>query len=224
MSRRPFQNCPESEDLVRAFLEATDGGTRHELLEHARRCPGCRPRMQVLAKVKAALEARPAGVPETGLSGQEARALRKLAVEQLRLVKRDRPLSFRPLPLAAAAMVALITLALGYLYLSNALHSRLTVRGPIKQELCLLLPGAHLREAPADFSWTDIPGRDKFRFVLIDEHLDTIFEMETHGTGLRLPEDERQKLVKGESYLWTVLVLDGNDKEMASVSGEFEIE
>jgi len=48
--------------------------------------------------------------------------------------------------------------------------------------------------------------------------------METHGTGLRLPEDERQKLVKGESYLWTVLVLDGNDKEMASVSGEFEIE
>jgi hypothetical protein len=224
MSRKPFKNCPDSDDLVRAFLEATDTGAGHQLIEHARRCPRCRPRIQVLTKVKAALEARAAAVPETRLSRQEARALRRLAVEQTRLVKLDRPLSFRPLPLAAAAGVAVIALALGYLYLSDALRSRLTVRGPINQELRLLVPGAHLREAPADFSWTDIPGRDKFRFVLIDEHLDTIFERETHRTGLRLPEDERQKLVKGESYLWTVLVLDGNDKEMASVSGEFEIE
>ena len=224
MSHRPFKDCPDSEDLVRAFLEATAGGTGHMVLEHAGRCPRCRPRMQVLAKVKAALEARAASVPETRLSGKEERALRRLAVKQLRLVKPDRRLSFRPLPFAAAAVVAVIALALGYLYLSDTLHYRLTVRGPLNQELRLLAPGAHLREAPADFSWTDVRGRDKFRFILIDGHLDTIFERETHGTGLRLPEVERHQLVKGESYLWTVLVLDGDDKEMASVSGEFEIE
>jgi hypothetical protein len=180
--------------------------------------------MQVLAKVKAALEVRAASVPERGLSGREARALRRLAAEQSKLLKPDRSLSFRPLPYAATAVVAVIALALGYLYLRDSLHSRLTVRGPQNQELRLLAPGAHLREAPADFSWTDIPGRDDFRFTVISEDLETLCRMETHETSLRLSEGERQKFVKGKSYLWTVVAVDDTDRELDSASREFTFE
>jgi hypothetical protein len=224
MSHKPFKDCPDSEDLVRAFLEATGSGPSHEILEHIRSCPSCRPRMQVLAKVKAALEVRAASVPETGLSGKEARALRRLAVEQLRLAKPDRPFPFRPLPFAATAVVAVIALSLGYLFLSDALHSRLTLRGPLNQELRILVPGAHLPDAPADFAWSDVPGRDDFRFTVIDDDLETLCQVETHETSLRLSEGERQKLVKGKSYLWTVVAVDDTGRELASASREFTIE
>jgi len=225
MSRQKLGDCPETEDFVRAFLGETGDWTGQEFIDHVRRCPCCRPRMQVLANVKAELEARADTVPETGLTGKEARALRSVAVEQLRLMKPPpRSLSLRPLPVAAVAVVAVLALALGYLYLNSTLHSRFAMRGTINQELRLLEPGVHLREAPTDFSWSDVPGRDEFRFVLIDEALNTICEMDTHGTGLRLPENERQKLAKGKTYLWTVLAMDDNDRELASASREFEIE
>jgi len=71
MSRSPFQNCPESEDLVRAFLEATDGGIRHELLEHARRCPGCRPRCRSWRR------SRPRSRPGRLVSRRRGSAVRK---------------------------------------------------------------------------------------------------------------------------------------------------
>ena len=225
MSRLKSRDCPKSEDFVRAFLEENGDGTGQEFLDHVRRCPYCRPRMQVLANVKAELKARAGKVPETGLTVEETRALRKVAVEQLRLMKPPaRSLSLKLLPVAATAVIAVVALAIGYLYLNNALHSRFAVRASINNELRLLGPGAHLREAPANFSWTDVPGRDEFRFVLIDEDLNTICQMDTHGTGLRLPEDERKKLVKGKNYLWTVTALDDNDRELASASREFEIE
>jgi hypothetical protein len=225
MSPKKTTYCPKKEDFIRAFLGETGDYSRQEFLDHVRRCPCCRPKMQVLAKVQAELEARADTVPESGLTGEEMRELRRVAGERLRLMRpRARFISFRPLPVAAVTVAAVIALALGYLYLSNTLLSRLAVRGSVSQELRLLGPGAHLREAPADFSWSDIPGRDEFRFVLIDESLNTICEIDTHSTGLRLPEEERQKLVAGKSYLWTVLALDNNDGELASASREFEIE
>ena len=225
MSRKKPGDCPPGEDLVRALLKETAHGTGRVILDHARRCPCCRPKLQVLDRVRAELEARAEKVPETRLTGDEAQALRKVAVEQLRLMKPPgRPLYLRPAPVAAMVVVAVIALGLGYLYLNSTLHSRFTVRASINKELRLLGPGAHLREAPADFSWTDVPGRDEFRFVLIDDDLSTIYEMQTHSTGLRLPQDERQKLSTGKNYLWTVIALDGNNRELASASRGFEIE
>ena len=224
MSRKKPRDCPPGEELARAFLKETSPGTGREILNHARRCPCCRPKLQVLDRVRAELEARADKVPETRLTGDETRVLRKAAVVQLRLMKRPgRPLSLRPVPVAAMVVVALIALALGYLYLDSTLHSRLAVRASMNRELRLLGPGARLREAPADFSWTDVPGRDEFRFVLIDDDLNTIYEMDTHSTGLRIPQDERQKLLKGKNYLWTVIALDDDDRELASASREFEI-
>jgi hypothetical protein len=181
--------------------------------------------MQILANVRAELEARADSIPETRLIGKEERALRRVAVEQLRSIQPPRRrLSFSPLPVAAAVMLAVIALALGYFNLKSTLHSRFAVRGTINQELRLLEPGPRLGGAPADFSWTDVPGRDEFRFVLIDGNLNTVFEIDTHSTGLKLPEGIRRKLLKGNNYLWTVLALDDNDRELASASREFEIE
>jgi hypothetical protein len=225
MSHKKRGDCPKSEDFVHAFLEETGDLTRQEFLDHVARCPSCRPRMRALTDVKTELERRKDLVPEAGLTREEARALRKVALAEMRRLKPPaRPLSLRPLPVAAVAVIAVIALALGYLYLDNTLHSRFAVRGAINQELRLLGPGPHLRGAPADFSWSDVPGRDDFRFILADDELNTIYEIESEATGLRLPENVRAKLVRGRTYLWTVLALDDNGRELASASRVFKFE
>ena len=225
MSHKKRRDCPKSEDFVRAFLGETGDLTRQEFLDHVARCPSCRPRMRALTDVKTELERRKDLVPEAGLTREEARALRKVALAEMRRLKPPaRPLSLRPLPVAAVAVVAVIALALGYLYLDNTLRSRFAVRGSINQELRLLGPGPHLRGAPAGFSWSDVPGRGEFRFVLIDDALNTIYETVTGTTSLRLPESEREKLVRGGTYLWTVLALDDNSRELASASRVFVVE
>ena len=222
MSYRKSGDCPKSEDFVRAFLGEVGGGAGPGFLEHVARCPSCRPRMQVLAQVRAELEARAGMVPEAGMTREETRTLRRAAVEQLRLMRPPaRRLSLRAMQVAAAAVVVL---ALGYLYLNNSPYSRLAVRGSASFELRLLGPGPHLRSAPANFSWSDVPGRDDFRFVLVDDGLNTLYEVETEATGLSLPNNVRMRLLRGRAYLWTVLALDDNRRELASASRVFEVE
>jgi hypothetical protein len=222
MSYRKSGDCPKSEDFVRAFLGEVGDGAGPEFLEHVGRCPICRPRMQVLAQVKTKLEARVDMVPEAGLTREETRRLRRAAVEQLRLMRPStHRLSLRALQLAAAAVVVL---ALGYLYLNNSLYSRFAMRGSANHELRLLGPGPHLRSGPADFSWSDVPGRDDFRFVLVDDELNTIYEVETEATSVRLPESVRGKLARGGTYLWTVVAVDDNSRDLATASRVFEVE
>jgi hypothetical protein len=225
MSHKSPKECPDNEALARAFLGDTQNQNGRELLEHVWRCPCCRPKMQALAKVKAALDAQADRIPETGLAEKEARALRQVAAEELRRLKPPaRSPWVKPVPVAAAALVAVIALAAGYFYLSDAVQSRFTMRGAVSQELRLQGPGLRLGEAPADFSWNDVPGRDDFLFSLIDEDLNTIYELETHETSLRLPEAERQKLIKGKCYLWSVLAVDDTGRGLASASREFKLE
>ncbi len=222
MSYRKSRDCPKREDFVSAFLGEAGDGAGPEFLEHAARCPVCRPRMQVLAKVRDGLEARVDMVPEAGLTKEESRKLRWAAVEQLRLMRPPaRRLSLRALQVAA---VAVVVLALGYLYLNNSLYSRFAVRGPVNHALRLLGPGPHLRGGLADFSWSDVPGRDDFRFVLVDDELNTICEVETEATSLRLPESVRGKLAKGRTYLWTVVALDDDSRDLATASRVFNVE
>lgn len=222
MSYGKSGDCPKSDDFVKAFLGEAADGAAPEFLEHVARCPFCRPKMQVLAKVRAGLEARVGMVPEAGLTREESRKLRRAAVEQLRLMRPPaHRLSRRALQVTAAAGVML---ALGYLYLNNSLHSPAAMRGPVQLELRLLAPGPVLQGAPSDFSWSDIPGRDDFRFILVDDELNTIYETETEETSLRLPEKERAKLMKGMTYLWTIRALDDNSRELASSSRVFEVE
>ena len=163
-------------------------------------------------------------VPETGLTRRQAQSLRRGAAGQLRqLSPPARPLPLRPLPVAATALIAVVALALGYLYLNTTLHSRTAVRGAKNQELRLLGPGTQLRITPTDFSWTNVPGRDDFRFILADDELNTIYETKTHATSLGLPEDIRVRLVRGRAYL-DVLAVDDSNRELASASRVFEVE
>jgi hypothetical protein len=220
MSYRKSGDCPKSDDFVEAFLG--EAGAGPEFLEHSARCPICRPKMQVLAKVRAGLEARVGMVPEAGLTREESRELRRAAAEQLRLMRPPaHRLSLRALQVTAAAG---IVLALGYLYLNNSLPSRFAVRGSVNHELRLLGPGPHLLSGPVDFSWSDVPGRNDFRFVLVDDELNTIYEAETEATSLRLPESVRGKLAKGRTYLWTVVAIDDNSRDLATASRVFDVE
>ncbi len=225
MSHHRSCDCPKKEDFIKALQGEMADDSRRQFYHHVWRCPCCRPKLQVLVKVKAELETRADLVTESSLAGKEARALRKVAADQMNLINPPtRRLSVRSLPVAAAAAVGVVALALGYLFLNDTLRDRAAMRGPVKLELRLLAPGPVLQGAPSDFSWSDIPGRDDFRFILVDDELNTIYETETEETSLRLPEKERAKLMKGKTYLWTILALDDNKRELASSSRVFEVE
>lgn len=224
MPRRPG-GCPKTEDFIGTMLGETGAESRQAFFRHALRCPVCRPKLQILSVIKAELSARKDMVPETRLTREETRVLKRFAADELRLMRpAGRRLSFRPLQAAAAAAAAVIAVGLGYIYLHNALRSQFAVRGSPLQEFCLREPGPRLREAPADFSWTDVSGRQEFRFILIDDNLNTLYEIVTPSPRLRLPEEYRQKLEKSKTYLWTVIALDDDGRELATASRVFKVE
>ena len=224
MNLKASRDCPKSEAIVRLLMGELDQEASRRVFDHVLSCPFCRPRMQVLRKVKVELESRAGGIPEAGLTKKETRALRGLAAEELSRLKRPtRPRLLRPLPAAAAAAVVVAALGAGYLYLQNAVHMSVT-RGSAGGSLSLNAPGDQLSKAPAVFTWSEVPGRDDFRFLLISENLDTIYELDTHATAVDLPEAARQKLQTGRTYLWSVLALDSAGRELASASREFVIE
>lgn len=225
MNRNNVRGCPKREDFVRFCFGEFDDSARRKFLAHALLCPACRPCLRIMKRLQAEAETKGSQIPDAGLTRQENSALRGMAAEHLRSLRRpSRRLLLRLLPLGGVASIGVIALVLGYFFLKNAPNSHFAVRGSANQELRLLGPGTKLAEAPVTFSWTDVRGRDDFQFVLIDDELNTIYTAGTKDIKLRLPEAERQKLTKGKTYLWTVRALDDNSRELASASREFEIE
>jgi hypothetical protein len=225
VNRNTVRGCPKGEDFVRFCLGEFDSGARREFLDHTLFCPVCRPRLRLMTKLQAEVEAKGSQIPGAGLTRRENSALREMAAEHLRSLRRpSRRLRLRLLPLGTVASIGVIALVLGYFFLKNAPNSHFAVRGNANQGLRLIGPDAKLAQAPVTFSWTDVRGRDDFQFVLIDDELNTIYTAGTKDIKLRLPEAERQKLTKGKTYLWTVRALDDNSRELASASREFEIE
>jgi hypothetical protein len=225
VKRNKLKGCPEREDFVRFCLGESDEGAMRQFLDHALICPVCRPRLRLLTKLRADVEPKGDGIPDTGLTHQASGVLRKMAADRLRSLRpAARPLRLRLLPLGAVASIGLIALVAGYLFLRNAPSSNFAVRGGAHLTLRLLEPGVKSREAPTTFSWSDVKGRDDFLFVLVNNELDTIYEAGTTATQLSLPDAVRQELKRGVTYLWTVRALEGSGRELAWASREFQIE
>jgi hypothetical protein len=201
-----------------------DESARPKLLEHALRCPDCRPRLAVLSSLQADLMKRESLIPETALSEEEAGRLRWLASEERRMLKPGKRLALLTPAAVAAAALAALGFLLGYYFLKGGSVSRSTLRANASHELLLLEPGRRLPAAPSVFGWTRVKGVDAFVFTLIDDELNEVYSQDVRVPRLRLPDEVRKNLKKSKTYLWTVRAKDNFGRELASASRDFVIE
>jgi hypothetical protein len=82
-------------------------------------------------------------------------------------LSRKKAFSFlRSLPAGAIALAAVVLLFLGYFLLIRNHSSDPPLRGTLQEEIRLIKPEGKLKEAPTAFLWTDVKGRDSFRFEM----------------------------------------------------------
>jgi hypothetical protein len=227
MRRKNPGGCPKREDFVRFFMGELEESARRNFLDHALHCPDCRPRLKVLAALQADLKKRESLVPEVGLTEAEACRLRRLAADERKVLTPARRRAWvTPAAATTAVSLAALGVLLGYYFLKGGSvpRTRLTLRAPEGRVLRLIEPGKKLQAAPTLFVWTEVKGVDTFLFSLIDDELNTIYFEAAKIPHLRLPDEVRQKLQRGKTYLWTVRAQDDFDGELASASRDFVIE
>jgi len=226
MNKKIIRPCPEKEKFLRAFMGELTEAEYKDFLGHVSSCPDCRRVFEALTQLQAQLKARESVIEDKEVSAEQMRELRRLAKQQVReLSKKRAPLFLRPLAVGLVALAAgLVLLFVGYFFLLRNHSSDQTLRGKPREELRLIKPERKPKGAPSVFLWTDVKGRDSFRFEIIDDELNTLYINAVTGTKLELPAEVKQQIVKGKVYLWTIEVYDDNGKKLASASRYFEIE
>jgi hypothetical protein len=218
--------CPENEMFVKAMLGELPGNSRRDFLRHVSVCPVCRLKFEALAEIEVHLEARGGHIPMAVLSEGEARQLKRWAGRQAQALseKGDSYPAVRPRLVTVAAAAALMLIVALSFFLFRHPASVPILRSGGGSELRLLEPVAELRSAPEVFRWTEVEGAKGYKFTLIDDELNVLYQMNAREVLVRLPFSVRQRLTGEMTYLWTVQAMAENNQELASASRYFEIE
>ncbi|NOR52690.1 MAG: hypothetical protein GQ536_01180 [Candidatus Aminicenantes bacterium] len=158
-------------------------------------------------------------------SDSEEKEFRKMAKQRIRELRKDEKRTFfHSIParyLAAAA--GLLIVITGYFLVSKFQQNEVYREGE-KGELRLIEPAGKISEPPSVFIWTAIEGTDNYAFELIDDGLNMVYHAEVYESKFTLPENVRQKLIKGKTYIWKVEAFDVFYRRLDSGQKYFEIE
>jgi hypothetical protein len=90
-------------------------------------------------------------------------------------------------------------------------------------ELMVPRPG-RLSDAPIDFRWESVSGRNNYTFKLVRRDTSTtIVDRTLKETSVRLVPEETAKLVKGGSYQWQVSALSKSGTALAAGKSNFDL-
>jgi hypothetical protein len=217
--------CPENEMFVKAMLGDLPDDSRRDFLSHVSACPGCRLKFETLAEIEVHLEAGGGHIPRAVLSAREARHLKRWAGRQARALpkKGDSHPARRPRLGAVAAAAALLLIVAGSFILFRHRAAVPILRSGGGSELRLLEPVEGIKRAPEVFRWTKLEGTAGYKFTLIDDELNVLYQTRVREALVRLPFNVRQRLTGKTTYLWTVQAMAENNQELALASRYFDI-
>lgn len=220
-------SCPPIEKLVEAATRPMAAEAAESIRAHVAECPGCAAELEL---------ARAFQSPEASVEAEDLRWV----VAQLEARVASTPAPARVLPMrhrsvvaswrlrAAAAALVAVALGLGW----NMLEDRGAPGLPASGVEDVVRSGRVVLVAPLDaevsrpihFSWEAIPGAASYRVVLADVADEPIWEGESSGTRLDLPEAAGKRLESLVSYRWSVIARDRSGLRIAqSEIGEFRI-
>ncbi len=191
--------CPSDEMFLSAFegrgtLEAKDA-----LITHMRTCGRCRLKFDVLLQVRTRVQGRWPLRPSIS------------------------PIMKRPL-VYTTSLAAVVLILLGGLFLLLRQERARAYRGPGAEILVLIEPAGKLAAAPSKFTWTSVKGADVYTFELVDDELTRITRAIALRTRFVLPAEDKAKLKRGRTYVWSVFAYDDLSRLLDSASRSFEIE
>jgi uncharacterized protein (DUF342 family) len=187
--------CPKNEIFIKAFMHDLDTDEYDKLMDHILTCEKCRKKWEFLKQITSEMTHRINDLNEEKLSPGEEKQLRK---------------------------IALIVVIAGIVFITKM--SQMDVyRKENKFELKLIAPSGEISSPPAVFTWTEFEGAEDYMFELIDDDLNTLYLVRVPETRLTLPEDVRQKLKKGKTYLWKVLAQEDDLTVLSSDHTYFEL-
>jgi len=166
--------------------------------------------------------------PEDGRAWQRSARARLAEIERAERAKVKQPHSTWILSakfLVPATLLLVIVVA-GYILFLSPVGQRDRLRSVDSGELRLLAPVGHLTAPPEEFSWTPVLGADAHVLTMTDEKLNRIFVDESPKplTGISFPEKLRSVLVRGRTYVWTVIAVDEDNHVLATKSASFIID
>jgi len=195
--------CPSPEDLVRVVTEEAGRKERARILDHVAGCGECAPLLKSLLR----------------LSGEVDRLTGKAGLRQ-----GPKPLLSRRAALwALAGLIGLTVVSYSVIRLAE----RPVVRGTSVIQVRLISPkqGAALIAGDIELGWEAVPKASRYTVELFDASLEKIWRSGSlTGTKLKLPEDARGIVLKGETYFWKVLAVLEDGQEFASKLAEFSVQ
>jgi len=94
-----------------------------------------------------------------------------------------------------------------------------------REKLILIKPAGKISKSPLIFKWAPLKEADFYNFELIDDELNTLWRKRIYGaTKIILPENIRNRLRKGRTYIWKIEAFDNEHRRLGSNVKYFEIE
>jgi len=223
--------CPEKEVFIKAFLNETNEAEKMNLIDHVLICDRCAMEFEALREVTERTKEK-----IEGLEGKEFTRdkLKKIAKQRIKYLKKEaregwfRRLNIKVIPAKYFALLAgLLIVILGYLLVlkfPGIFKKTEEYREIIKAELKLIEPQGDISKFPSVFKWTVVEEAKYYNFELTDSKLNIIWAKENITTNsLKLPQNIRESLQKGDTYFWKLTIFNELDQKMESALQYFEI-
>jgi hypothetical protein len=196
METMPENNCPYGDDslVIADYLAGRLSPAKTEVFEaHSFGCDRCFAELQRASELRAANEDRLAS-----------------DAHQRRPVARSSWVSWPSLAVAAT-----VVLAIGVWYASPIIDDAEIPLEPVYRDgEDSAASGQNLRlivernDNIVSFSWTEVPGADQYQLRVFTESGDPVFEQQTQGTSIELPETSWQDTNTPGKFYGQVIALD----------------
>lgn len=215
--------CPKDRVYVNAFMQELRFEENEKFVDHILVCKECHAKFEMLGQLSEEMEKKIGKIQEQGLTAEEERELKVLAKKKIKELGRKKIWFFDLSPARyIAASAAILVLAAGLLVVSKISQREIYRGGERREEIRIIKPAGVIKEAPVVFSWSVYEGADDYMFQLIDENLDTIYQMRLNGNSLMLPGELVHKLKRGITYVWKVEARDEFGETLSHAFTSFE--
>lgn len=228
-----MRHCPADSALIALFMNEAPRRMKEKLLRHLAVCSRCTLRFSVLRQAKRELQPQVDSFAAAFSADEGAACLQDAARRKILELEPGPPRGHSPsspfgvllgLRAAAGLMAVLMVLTLaGYLLLTG-LQRRAETRSP-SAKLALLAPSGRLSAAPAEFRWTPVLNAEGYAIEIVDDTLTKIGRVSVFFINeVEIPPEIRSRLVKGRTYVWTVVAVDGDGNSLTSRSASFLVD
>jgi len=233
------KKCPPFERLIKAFFAETSQEEKFRIIDHTTECHSCAWKFEAIREIHKGTREITAGWQNVSLSKEEVAKLKEVAKGRVRELKKERrrQLSwpwgrtlqtlysrqlFRTISVAAGILVILV--AGFFVFKSPLFLKKEGLRGKGEQEIQLIAPKGETSDLQIVFRWSPYSRALGYEVKLMDEELTNLWSSgKIKKTEVELPQDQFQRLEKGKTYYWKVIVYLSGGKTKESNLQDFKL-